>query len=187
MRIIDYYNYAAIAVYIVIMVAAFFLGIIKKNGLSTIKSEGSEGKVLSVGKRKFLSGKTAALLFTLIMIIAAAIRLIGLDAVPYGLQQDEASIGYDAYCLATYGIENCNVVAACHIAVSGTGALTGIIIAYEAATGNELDGAAVADFSKKLNIKALYEYCKAVMDSTNTLLAGLKFSVKRIVRVLQNP
>ena len=43
-------------------------------------------------------------------------------------------------------------------------------------TGNEFDGTAVADFSKKLNIKALYEYCKAVMDSTNTLLSGLKFS-----------
>ncbi len=90
MRIIDYYNYAAIAVYIVIMVTAFFIGIRKK---------------LSAGKRKFLSGKTAALLFVLVMIIAAAIRLIGLDAVPYGLQQDEASIGYDAYCLATYGID----------------------------------------------------------------------------------
>lgn len=41
--------------------------------------------------------------------------------------------------LATSGIENCNVIAACPIAVSGTGALTGIMIAYEKATGETID------------------------------------------------
>ena len=43
--------------------------------------------------------------FAFIMVIAAVIRLYGLDRIPYGLQQDEASLGYDAYCLATYGID----------------------------------------------------------------------------------
>ena len=43
-------------------------------------------------------------------------------------------------------------------------------------TGNELDGEAMIDFSKKLNVKALYEYCKAVMDSSNELLKSLQFS-----------
>jgi len=41
--------------------------------------------------------------------------------------------------LATSGIENCNVIAACPIEVSGTGALTGIMIAYEKATGETID------------------------------------------------
>lgn len=41
--------------------------------------------------------------------------------------------------LATSGIENCNVVAAAPIAVSGTGALTGIMMAYETASGKELN------------------------------------------------
>lgn len=41
--------------------------------------------------------------------------------------------------LLTSGVKNCNVVAACPIAVSGTGALTGIMMAYEKATGEELD------------------------------------------------
>lgn len=41
--------------------------------------------------------------------------------------------------LATSGIENCNVVAAAPIAVSGTGALTGIMMAYETASGQELN------------------------------------------------
>lgn len=43
-------------------------------------------------------------------------------------------------------------------------------------TGNELDGEVMIDFSKKLNINAVYEYCKAVMDSTNELLKRLQFS-----------
>lgn len=41
--------------------------------------------------------------------------------------------------LATAGMENCNVVAACPFEVSGTGALTGIIMAYEAASGDTLE------------------------------------------------
>ena len=41
--------------------------------------------------------------------------------------------------LLTSGVENCNVVAASPIAVSGTGALTGIMMAYEKASGETLD------------------------------------------------
>ena len=41
--------------------------------------------------------------------------------------------------LLTSGVENCNVVAASPIEVSGTGALTGIMMAYETASGEELD------------------------------------------------
>ena len=41
--------------------------------------------------------------------------------------------------LTTAGMENCNVIAACPFEVSGTGALTGIIMAYESASGETLD------------------------------------------------
>lgn len=41
--------------------------------------------------------------------------------------------------LLTSGVENCNVVAASPIEVSGTGALTGIMMAYEKASGETLD------------------------------------------------
>lgn len=44
-----------------------------------------------------------------------------------------------ASALTTAGMENCNVVAACPIKVSGTGALTGIMMAYETASGEALD------------------------------------------------
>ena len=43
-------------------------------------------------------------------------------------------------------------------------------------TGNELTAEEMIDFSKQLNIKATYDYCKAVMDSTNELLKNLKYA-----------
>ena len=41
--------------------------------------------------------------------------------------------------LSTSGVTNCQVIAASPIEVSGTGALTGIIMAYESANGEQLD------------------------------------------------
>lgn len=43
-------------------------------------------------------------------------------------------------------------------------------------TGNELQGQEIAEFSKKLNIKALYEYAKEVMLSTNDILTKLGYA-----------
>ena len=42
-------------------------------------------------------------------------------------------------------------------------------------TGNELHGIQIADFSKKLDVQALYEYAKAVMESTNEYLKAMDF------------
>lgn len=41
--------------------------------------------------------------------------------------------------LATSGVKNCDVVAVCPFKVSGTGALTGVLMAYEQASGQALD------------------------------------------------
>lgn len=41
--------------------------------------------------------------------------------------------------LSTSGVKNCEVIAACPFEVSGTGALTGIQMAYETASGTKLD------------------------------------------------
>lgn len=47
-------------------------------------------------------------------------------------------------------------------------------------TGNELEGQQIADFSKTLDVQALYEYAKAVKDSTDEYLKNLDFaSLKR--------
>ncbi len=43
--------------------------------------------------------------------------------------------------LSTSGVSNCEVIAACPFEVSGTGALTGVQMAYEAAVGSTLDAA----------------------------------------------
>ena len=42
-------------------------------------------------------------------------------------------------------------------------------------TGNELVGQQIADFSKAINLDALYEYAAAVKDSTNKLLKKLSY------------
>lgn len=41
--------------------------------------------------------------------------------------------------LSTSGVKNCEVIAACPVKVSGTGALTGVMMAYEQAIGKGLD------------------------------------------------
>ena len=48
-------------------------------------------------------------------------------------------------------------------------------------TGNELQGTEIAAFSEKLDVKAVYEYCRAVMNSTNRMLRTLEYKdLKRI-------
>lgn len=61
-----------------------------------------------------------------------------------GIQVKTANLTYVtssmiASTLTTSGVENCNVVASAPFAVSGTGALTGIMLAYEKATGTTLN------------------------------------------------
>ncbi|MCQ2602008.1 MAG: hypothetical protein MJ184_11675 [Treponema sp.] len=48
-------------------------------------------------------------------------------------------------------------------------------------TGNELAGQQIADFSKKPDVKSLYEYAKAVMESTNDFLNSVEYSALKNV------
>lgn len=43
-------------------------------------------------------------------------------------------------------------------------------------TGNELSGDEIAEFSKKLDLKELYRYAKAVMESTRQILEPLQYA-----------
>ena len=61
-----------------------------------------------------------------------------------GIQVKTANLSYVtsnmiATTLSTAGVSNCNVIAASPFEVSGTGALTGVIMAYETATDTTLD------------------------------------------------
>ena len=42
-------------------------------------------------------------------------------------------------------------------------------------TGNELKGEEIAEFSAQLDVRVLFDYCRAVMDSTNELLKELQY------------
>ena len=42
-------------------------------------------------------------------------------------------------------------------------------------TGNELKGEGIVDFSKQLDVKAVYEYCAAVKKSTDEMLKNLEY------------
>ncbi|MCR5671325.1 MAG: glycosyltransferase family 39 protein [Butyrivibrio sp.] len=93
MRIIDYYNYIATAACILMGAAAVYFSVKgKKNA-----KEGGEISDISKGSALFV--------FVIIMVIASILRLYRLGSIPYGLQQDEASIGYEAYILANFGID----------------------------------------------------------------------------------
>ena len=56
-----------------------------------------------------------------------------------------------------------------------TGGWQGRINSPIITTGNELRGEAIAEFSARLDVKALYEYCLAVRTSTDAMLRGLEF------------
>ena len=47
------------------------------------------------------------ILAALLLLLGAALRLIALRALPYGLNQDEASAGYEALALLTSGVDRC--------------------------------------------------------------------------------
>ena len=85
MRIIDYFNYVAIIIYLAVVIIAI---IGKKNN-----------------SKAFVSDKKANALFLLILFVAGVLRFYQLGSIPLGLQQDEASIGYEAYILARFGID----------------------------------------------------------------------------------
>ena len=53
-----------------------------------------------------------------------------------------------ANALSTAGVSNCEAVAACPYEVSGTGALTGVMMAYETASGKQLDATNIINQAK---------------------------------------
>lgn len=58
-------------------------------------------------RRLFLPGRSAAenTLFLTLILVGAAVRLLWLGEVPQGLNQDEASLGYDHWALLEHGID----------------------------------------------------------------------------------
>ncbi|MBE5826515.1 MAG: glycosyltransferase family 39 protein [Butyrivibrio sp.] len=89
MRIIDIYNYIATAACVILVAAAVIVFLRKGEKKS----------------RTPLSDRATMIIFAVILMIGAFLRLFKIGQIPLGLQQDEASIGYDAFCLVNYGTD----------------------------------------------------------------------------------
>ncbi|NTV89402.1 MAG: hypothetical protein HGA22_03425, partial [Clostridiales bacterium] len=64
-------------------------------------SAAGKGKVLSI-----IDGRRFELVFvTVVVVIGAVLRLYLLDSAPAGFNQDEASIGYDSWAIANFGMD----------------------------------------------------------------------------------
>ncbi len=96
MRIIDYYNIAAAIAEAVLVLAAFFS--YRRQRLQPSQTPGSDFF-------SFRNKNLCRILFVLLLLGGAFLRMWNLTGLPDGLQQDEASIGYEAYCLASTGMD----------------------------------------------------------------------------------
>ncbi len=130
MRIIDYYNIAAILLetILVLSVLTAWLRSRRKGASAAPADSGSCGREKNCPAVSFpvagekgcpasrrrgffssldalLTGKLFVPAATLLLFLGAFLRMWNLTGLPDGLQQDEASIGYEAFCLANYGID----------------------------------------------------------------------------------
>ncbi|MBQ3009026.1 MAG: glycosyltransferase family 39 protein, partial [Oscillospiraceae bacterium] len=65
--------------------------------------------------------RNAKLLFVAALLIGFALRLYGLGTIPGGLNQDEASAGYEAFSLLKYGIDRNGISNPVHLLAWGSG------------------------------------------------------------------
>lgn len=56
-------------------------------------------------ERLIESRRFEAVFIVLVLIVSAALRLVELNELPAGMNQDEASIGYDSWAIANYGVD----------------------------------------------------------------------------------
>ena len=113
MRIIDYYNYIMTAACVLTCAAAVVI---------------SKKKSANEGKESDLSDKTTHILLAVTIGIATFLRLFLLGSIPNGLQQDEASIGYEAFALAKYGVDRNGYAYPVHPLAFGSGGNSELMI-----------------------------------------------------------
>ncbi len=92
-RIINYYNLFALLVISIIIITAVCRYTLRKGVNKNVTPRFRYSNLLYWS----ISG--------LLLLLGCLLRLWNLIGLPYGLQQDEASIGYEAFCLANYGID----------------------------------------------------------------------------------
>lgn len=107
MRIIDYYNAAAILLETVLVFTALLCARKNRKASSSGTSPSKNSRFFSLLQRtdQLLTGRRFLPAAALLLVFGAFLRMWNLTGLPDGLQQDEASIGYEAFCLAGYGID----------------------------------------------------------------------------------
>lgn len=110
MRIIDYYNITATVLELLVVILAVSFSIYqKKKGKPcwvTVEQKeecGKESVVLS--RQDWTNTRWYTVAVILAFLSGLLLRMVNLNGIPLGLNQDEASIGYEAYSLAHYGID----------------------------------------------------------------------------------
>lgn len=107
MRIIDYYNAAAILLETVLVFTALLCARKSRRAPHSSTSPSKNPHSFSLLQRmdQLLTGRLFRPAAALLLIFGAFLRMWNLTGLPDGLQQDEASIGYEAFCLVGYGID----------------------------------------------------------------------------------
>ena len=106
MRIIDYYN--IVVSILTVGIALFFLGkkvVRQKGGYPEQAAADCRPVRLFVQKEKDRLSALGLVCFFLVFALGCFLRSYHLTRLPDGLNQDEASIGYEAFSLAFYGVD----------------------------------------------------------------------------------
>ena len=106
MRIIDYYN--IVVSILTVGIALFFLGkkvVRQKGGYPEQAAADCRPVRLFVQKEKDRLSALGLVCFFLVFALGCFLRFYHLTTLPDGLNQDEASIGYEAFSLAFYGVD----------------------------------------------------------------------------------
>ena len=107
MRIIDYYNAAAILLETALVLTALLCARKNRKASPSGTSPSKNSRFFSLLQHtdQLLTGRLFLPAAALLLVFGAFLRMWNLTGLPDGLQQDEASIGYEAFCLAGYGID----------------------------------------------------------------------------------
>ncbi|MBF1003779.1 MAG: hypothetical protein HXK88_02525 [Lachnospiraceae bacterium] len=106
MRIIDYYN--IVVSILTVGIALFFLGkkvVRQRGGYPEQAAADCRPARLFVQKEKDRLSALGLVCFFLVFALGCFLRFYHLTTLPDGLNQDEASIGYEAFSLAFYGVD----------------------------------------------------------------------------------
>ena len=106
MRIIDYYN--IVVSILTVGIALFFLGkkvVRQKGGYPEQAAADCRPARFFVQKEKDRLSALGLVCFFLVFALGCFLRFYHLTTLPDGLNQDEASIGYEAFSLAFYGVD----------------------------------------------------------------------------------